>query len=255
MSDYEKLKMRHVKLDLNSIPAYDVVLDLNSIPAYDDEPEEAQDMVVDEPGEAQDMVVDEPEEAQDMVVDETEEAQDMVAGEPDEAQDHQRGLDGVLDLNSSPTHDGVLDLNSSPAHDEPDVPQDVVAGQPDGAQDMVVDQPGEQSLHVKHPKKDLTNEENYAAYFALEVIKSRDGDFQTEDKELVASLLNTSVRTIERIWRKAQDQLEQGHPVDVSNKKKGNSGQKKERFGTLEDENNITKQKKDNSISSKSSRC
>jgi hypothetical protein len=151
--------------------------------------------------------------------------------------------------------DGVLDLNSSPAHDEPDVPQDVVAGQPDGAQDMVADQPGEQSLHVKHPKKDLTNEENYAAYFALEVIKSRDGDFQTEDKELVASLLNTSVRTIERIWRKAQDQLEQGHPVDVSNKKKGNSGQKKERFGTLEDENNITKQKKDNSISSKSSRC
>jgi hypothetical protein len=65
----------------------------------------------------------------------------MVAGEPDEAQDHQRGLDGVLDLNSSPTHDGVLDLNSSPAHDEPDVPQDVVAGQPDGAQDMVVINP------------------------------------------------------------------------------------------------------------------
>jgi transcriptional regulator of acetoin/glycerol metabolism len=61
----------------------------------------------------------------------------------------------------------------------------------------------------------------------LEVIKSRDGDFQTEDKELVASLLNTSVRTIERIWRKAQDQLEQGQPVDVSNKKKGNSGRKR----------------------------
>ena len=42
MSDYEKLKMRHVKLDLNSIPAYDDVIDLNSIPAYDDEPGETQ---------------------------------------------------------------------------------------------------------------------------------------------------------------------------------------------------------------------
>jgi hypothetical protein len=79
MSDYEKLKMRHVKLDLNSIPAYDDVIDLNSIPAYDDEPDEAQDMVADVP----------------------DEAQDMVADEPDEAQDHHRGLDGVLDLNSS----------------------------------------------------------------------------------------------------------------------------------------------------------
>jgi hypothetical protein len=47
MSDYEKLKMRHVKLDLNSIPAYDVVLDLNSIPAYDDEPGETQFQSID----------------------------------------------------------------------------------------------------------------------------------------------------------------------------------------------------------------
>jgi hypothetical protein len=197
MSDYGKLKMRLVNLDLNSSPAYDGVLDLNSSPAHD----EAQDMVADQPDEAQDMVADQPDEAQDMVADQPNEAQDMVADQPDEAQDHHRGLD----LNLSPVHDGILDLNSSPAHDEePNEAQDMVADQPGEAQDMVVDQPGE------HRKKDLTNEERYGAYFALEVIKSRDGKFQTEDKELVASLLNTSVQTVERIWEKAQKQLAEG---------------------------------------------
>jgi hypothetical protein len=186
MSDYGKLKMRLVNLDLNSSPTYDGVLDLNSSPAHD---------------EAQDMVAEQPDEAQDMVADQPDEAQDMVADQPDEAQDHHRGLD----LNLSPVHDGILDLNSSPAHDEePNEAQDMVADQPGEAQDMVVDQPGE------HRKKDLTNEERYGAYFALEVIKSRDGKFQTEDKELVASLLNTSVRTVERIWEKAQKQLAEG---------------------------------------------
>jgi hypothetical protein len=57
----------------------------------------------------------------------------------------------------------------------------------------------------EHPRKELTNEERYGTYFALEVIKTRDGWFQTKDKLLIASMLNTSVWTIERIWETAQD--------------------------------------------------
>jgi hypothetical protein len=33
----------------------------------------------------------------------------------------------------------------------------------------------------EHPRKELTNEERYGAYFALEMIKRRDGGFQTKD--------------------------------------------------------------------------
>jgi len=77
------------------------------------------------------------------------------------------------------------------------------------------------------PKLELTNEQRFGVYFALEVIKCRDGSIQIHDKELIAVMLNTCVRTIERIWFKALGQIARNEEVDVSNKKKGNVGRKK----------------------------
>lgn len=48
---------------------------------------------------------------------------------------------------------------------------------------------------------------------------------------LVAALLDTRVRTVERIWKLAKDQVAQGEPIDVSNKKKGRVGRKKADLG------------------------
>jgi hypothetical protein len=118
-------------------------------------------------------------------------------------------MDGVLDLNLSPTQqrglDGVPD-------DEMLEQQRGLDGVPD--EEMLEQQRGLDGVpDEEHPRKELTNEERYGAYFALEVIKRRDGGFQTKDKLLIASMLNTSIRTIERIWKTAQDQIEKGQQV------------------------------------------
>ena len=76
-------------------------------------------------------------------------------------------------------------------------------------------------------KPELTDEERFGVYFSLQVIKMRDGAVLKNDKELVASQLNTSLRTVERIWKDALDQIARGEKVDVSNKKKGNVGRKR----------------------------
>ena len=56
---------------------------------------------------------------------------------------------------------------------------------------------------------------------------TKDRDIEKKDKELVASLLGIGLRTVERIWREANDQIAAGLPLDVSNKKKGRSGRKR----------------------------
>lgn len=57
----------------------------------------------------------------------------------------------------------------------------------------------------EHPKrKELSDEQIFGVYFALQVIEIRDGSIQLYDKLLVAILLSTSVRTVERIWLDAK---------------------------------------------------
>lgn len=101
---------------------------------------------------------------------------------------------------------------------------DDVPDRPD--EEMQEQQTGLDSV-PRHSKKELTTEERYGAYFALEVIKRRDGGFQRKDKLLIASMLNTSIRTIGRIWTTAQEQIEKGLRVDVSNQRKGHVGRKR----------------------------
>ena len=73
--------------------------------------------------------------------------------------------------------------------------------------------------HSTRNAVNLSNKQRFAVYFALEVIKSRDGHVVPEDKQLIASLLNTSVRTVERIWETAQDQIAKNQEVDVAEEK------------------------------------
>ena len=74
---------------------------------------------------------------------------------------------------------------------------------------------------------ELTNEERYGIYFALMVIKTQNGQVLKKDKEVIASLLDTTVRTVERIWERALKQIEKGEKVDVSNQKPGRVGRKR----------------------------
>jgi hypothetical protein len=84
----------------------------------------------------------------------------------------------------------------------------------------------QEAIHHEE-KRNLTDEQRFAAYFALVVIESKDSQVQKKDKELIANLLKTSLSTIERIWREAKHQIEEGQEVHVSSKKKGNVGRKR----------------------------
>lgn len=79
-------------------------------------------------------------------------------------------------------------------------------------------------------KKNLRDDHRFGAYLTLAAL-SKDREVLPKDKELVAELLKTSVRTVERIWKEANEQLEKGQEVDVSNKKKGRSGRKRKDLG------------------------
>ena len=109
----------------------------------------------------------------------------------------------VSDLNWNPQEEQVPDLNLFPQEEEV------------------------QLEGVQHPKsRELTNKERFGVYFALKVIKNKDGQVVKTDKKLVADLLKTSLSTVSRIWRRAYRQIAQGEEVDVSNQKKSRVGRK-----------------------------
>jgi hypothetical protein len=87
---------------------------------------------------------------------------------------------------------------------------------------------GDEMMLEKDRGKELRDEERYGLYFALEVIRRRDGGFTKEDKQLIAEMLNTSIRTVERVWNLGKNQIAEGkRRVDVSNQKKGHVGRKR----------------------------
>nr|XP_020167633.2 uncharacterized protein LOC109753120 [Aegilops tauschii subsp. strangulata] len=59
------------------------------------------------------------------------------------------------------------------------------------------------------------------------VIKTQNGQVLKKDNEVIASLLDTTVRTVKRIWERALKQVEKGEKVDVSNQKPGRVGRKR----------------------------
>ena len=73
----------------------------------------------------------------------------------------------------------------------------------------------------------MPDDQRFGAYLALEALKKAREVLPADhaaDKKLVARLLQISVRTVEKIWKQARDQIQRGEQVDVSNKKKGRSG-------------------------------
>ncbi|KAE8809939.1 hypothetical protein D1007_13400 [Hordeum vulgare] len=82
----------------------------------------------------------------------------------------------------------------------------------------------------RNSKKELSNKERFGIYFALRVIELRDGDVHLCDKVLIATMLDVHLRTVQRIWTNAKRQLDSSQEVDVSNKKKGNSGRKRKQL-------------------------
>ncbi|KQK13270.1 hypothetical protein BRADI_1g09050v3 [Brachypodium distachyon] len=79
-------------------------------------------------------------------------------------------------------------------------------------------------------RRELPDEHIFGAYIALKAL-SIDGEILLKDKEHVARLLDTSVRTVERIWKLAHEHIAQGLPVDLSNQKKGKVGRKRADLG------------------------
>lgn len=75
-------------------------------------------------------------------------------------------------------------------------------------------------------RRDLPNEHRFSAYIALKAL-SINGQILLKDKVHVANLLDTTVRTVERIWKLAHEQIAQDLPLDLSNKKKGRAGRKR----------------------------
>ena len=70
-------------------------------------------------------------------------------------------------------------------------------------------------------RKTLTDEQKYAAYVALHAVcMSRGGKFKRNDKKDLAQFFKVGVRSIQRVWQKAMEQIAEGLEVDVSNQKK-----------------------------------
>jgi hypothetical protein len=89
--------------------------------------------------------------------------------------------------------------------------------------------------------KELRDEERNGLYFALEEMRRRDGGFTKEDKQLIAEMLNASIRRVERVWKLGKDQIAEGkRRVDVSNQKKGHVGRKRIDFWPVEGTDNPT---------------
>jgi hypothetical protein len=75
----------------------------------------------------------------------------------------------------------------------------------------------------------LPDSRRYAVYVALKAL-GKDIQVTKADKKHVATLLETILTTVHKIWTVAQEQERVGTrivEVDVSNKKKGNCGRKK----------------------------
>ena len=139
----------------------------------------------------------------------------------------------AFDLNFMPQEEDAFDLNLIPQGQEEDAMDLNGEGQEevdDGeGQEEVDNGEGQEEVDDEQgPKrKELSNKERYAVYFALLVIELRNVVVQPEDKLLVATLLNVHLRTVERIWAEAKRQIALGQEVDVSNKKKGRAGRKR----------------------------
>lgn len=94
--------------------------------------------------------------------------------------------------------------------------------------------PEEEEEHVpQRHRTDVPEGHKFAAYIALKAL-SKYKTIEKADKELVAQLLKTSLRTVEKAWKKALGQEEENEEPDFSNKRKGRCGRKRKALNLSE---------------------
>ncbi|KAK1629449.1 hypothetical protein QYE76_003764 [Lolium multiflorum] len=162
-----------------------------------------------------------------------------------------------LDLNLPPQVVTYLDLNFSPHEEEEEdvempkaedvempeaedvempeaedvqMPQAEDVEMPE-AEDVEMPEAEDVEIPAAHAQsRELPDSHRFAAYIALKAL-GNDRKIAKADKELVATLLKTSLSTIERIWRKGREQEIKQLEVDVSNQKRGRCGRKRADLG------------------------
>ncbi|RLN04027.1 hypothetical protein C2845_PM13G24490 [Panicum miliaceum] len=92
---------------------------------------------------------------------------------------------------------------------------------------------GVQQLEMRLNKW-LTDAQRYAAYTALHA-KSRDEKLPKNATKEVATFFQAHVRVIQKIWKRAREQIALGQEVDVSNKRTGDVSSDKYHEGFVTD--------------------
>ena len=138
-----------------------------------------------------------------------------------------------MDLNLMPQEedDEGINLNWVPGEEEPQVAEngdmDLILMPQDEEDEAQEEEDEVMNWILQEKRRELSDKERHGVYFALLVIKIRDGSVQPEDKLLVSNLLDISVQSVERIWEDSKKQIADGKEVDVSSKKPGRSGRKR----------------------------
>jgi hypothetical protein len=78
-----------------------------------------------------------------------------------------------------------------------------------------------------HRHQEVSSEKGRLIFDSL-LGMAKKGDLVGHETAEVAALYSVSVRTVQRIWRRGKACLDQGRPVDVSNRKKNRCGRKKQ---------------------------
>jgi hypothetical protein len=76
-------------------------------------------------------------------------------------------------------------------------------------------------------RKWLTDAQRYAIYTSLHAKLRKDGTLPNSATTEVSAFFQADIRVIQKIWKRANEQIESGLEVDVSNRRKGRVGRKK----------------------------
>ncbi|XP_048552018.1 uncharacterized protein LOC125531796, partial [Triticum urartu] len=131
------------------------------------------------------------------------------------------------DLNFTPPAEDVDEMDENAENEmEGHVGDDMEGDAGEGMEgDEIVQNPG--AGQVGRKNKTLNDQQKFAAYVALHTLcMSRGGTFKKTDTQDIANFFGVGVWNIQRIWRKAMLQIQQGQEVDVADQRKGNSGRK-----------------------------
>jgi hypothetical protein len=137
----------------------------------------------------------------------------------------------LLDLNLSPQEEEEEDVKIQEKEDaEIHGDQHAQIQEEEHMQIQEEDAQIQEEEHEQAYHRELPDSHRFAAYIALKAL-GKGGKVEKGDKKLVAALLQTSLSTIDRIWKKAIGQEKEGLQVDVSNQKKGRVGRKRANLG------------------------